>query len=300
MAERVGGEIDGEGGGIDLPVVAQVFLRQADVTEERFAVGHILVGLDPGGGGDLPSALADPLQNAGLERGRIVVDDLIHGGLGLREGEGGVLVHDPQHGGECGDGGGDGLVEGPHPVHVNMGVTDEDEGVFARGVGEREQDPFAGGGGGAGDSTLGLDAVGEEVDGALHEAVKFVAPLFGQAHGVFKLGEDADDVARGRRDVALFLARHAERELVTHMLAVPGDLLFQRGEFCVQIGHGGAPFVKGRKPVYPGTCSGAFSFGLQFLLQRFLGGYFRLFYKEFCFGFVWGLSYRRFEFKSLM
>ena len=116
-----------------------------------------------------------------------------------------------------------------------MGMTDKDEGKFARGVCEREEEPFTGRCGGAGDGALGFHAVGEKVECAVHEGIERVLPVFGQPDGILQLGEDPDDVARGRRDVALLLAGHAERKFVAHFFSVAGDLPFERGKLFKEV-----------------------------------------------------------------
>ena len=118
-----------------------------------------------------------------------------------------------------------------------MRVTDEDEGKCARGVRKGHKEPFAGGGGFAGERPVGFQAVGEEVERAVHGGIEFVVPICGQPDGVFQLGEDPDHEARRRRDVALLLAGHAEREFVAHFFSVAGDLPFERGELFKEVWH---------------------------------------------------------------
>ena len=139
VAEGIGGEVDLEAVGIDAPVLREVLLRVRDVPQQRFRVRHVLVGLDPRGGRDLPAALVDAGLDAVVQLRRVFVDDLIAGRLGLAEAEVRVFVHDVQHGREGGDGGGDGLRPRPHPVHVDVRVSGEDELVRLRVVPEGQE-----------------------------------------------------------------------------------------------------------------------------------------------------------------
>ena len=105
----------------------QILPAVEQVPEHGFGPGHVLVVLDPGGGRDLPAALADAAAD-GLQHGRrVFLDDLIRGRLRLGVDVVRVLLHEIEHGLEGVDDDADGLVRAPLPVHVDVGVRGADE-----------------------------------------------------------------------------------------------------------------------------------------------------------------------------
>jgi len=76
----------------------------------------------------LPSAFFHPLLDL-LEHGRVVfLDERVDAGLALGVGQVGILLHEREHAGEGVVGGRAGLGPAPHPVHVDVAVSDAVDG----------------------------------------------------------------------------------------------------------------------------------------------------------------------------
>ena len=172
VAEGVGAPVELDGAAGD--GVGEEHVEEAagveDVAGEGLAAGEVLVALDPVAGGDLPATLADARLDAVEQVGAVLGDKRVDARLALGEVEGGELVEQVEDGGEGVAGGGDSLRPGPHPVHVDVGVSDEADAV-----------------------ALGL--AGEEGEGGLDGAADFG----GVGAGFGALGGEAADVLDGQR-----------------------------------------------------------------------------------------------------
>ena len=98
-------------------------LAVEDLTDQALAGGEVAVSLQPHGALHLPAALPDPLEDLLVELGGVLLDVLVELGLGGHELVFGVLLHQPQHGGEAALGLLPGLGQGPQPGYVDMGVA---------------------------------------------------------------------------------------------------------------------------------------------------------------------------------
>ena len=93
------------------------------VAEHVRQPGEVAVGLQPHGALHLPAALLDPLEDLPVELRGLLFHVLIELGLGGHEPVLGVLLHQPQDGGEAPLDLLPGLGEGPQPSHVDVGVA---------------------------------------------------------------------------------------------------------------------------------------------------------------------------------
>ena len=212
--------------------------RGFDVAEKGLCVRHVLVGFHPRGGCDLPPARPDPLPDPLLQLRRVFVHDLIDGGLRLAEAEVRIFVHDVQHGGEGGDGGGHGFRPGPHPVHVDVGVTRQNELIAFRVGGEGKQRLLCPPRRGFRHRPVLLQRPFEDGERGAHLPVVLPVQGRGETDRELDLGQDPDKIPGGRGDVHLLLPGHAEGLLVPELLPVAADLLFHRGIAFIQVWHG--------------------------------------------------------------
>ena len=98
-------------------------LAVEDLTDQALAGGEVAVGLQPHGALHLPAALLDPLEDLPVELRGLLFHILVELGLGGHEPVLGVLLHQPQDGGEAPLDLLPGLGQGPQPCHVDVGVA---------------------------------------------------------------------------------------------------------------------------------------------------------------------------------
>ncbi len=128
VAEGVGVPADAGGDAVE---VLEGGLADEQLADERFAVGHVEVGLDPHAADDLPAALGDALLDLGVEGWIFVGHPLVvlRGGLGV--GVVRILVHQLRGGAEGALDDVDGLRPRPEPRGIDVGVAGEVKGRLA-------------------------------------------------------------------------------------------------------------------------------------------------------------------------
>ena len=102
------------------------------MSDQRFARGHIGVGLDPHGADRLPLTGAHLFGDGGKQGGVVLTDKIIKLGGGVIELELGELVHQLKGGVECAHAFAAGLDHRPKPGQVNMGMAGRCERAFLR------------------------------------------------------------------------------------------------------------------------------------------------------------------------
>ena len=205
------------------PYLFHVLLGVLDMAQQGLAGGHVLVRLHPGGGGDFPAPLRDPGLNLLHELRIVLFHDFVHRALGLGILELGVLVHDVQDGAESGQGHRHGLVEAPHPVHVDMGMGGQDELVALGLLRHGRQDPLRRLAVLIGQHALCVHLPQQEIQRLLQHAVIAPAVLPGDMQGELQFADNPVVGLVGTRDVRLLFFGHAEGILVPCLLPVPTD-----------------------------------------------------------------------------
>ena len=89
---------------------------------QRFAVRHVLIGLDPRRRRNLPAPLVHTALDLLKHIGRVALHDSVYRRLRLRKLEIRIFVHEVQHRAEGIDDDRRGLLIAPHPVHVYVRV----------------------------------------------------------------------------------------------------------------------------------------------------------------------------------
>ena len=242
VAEGVGGEVNFQTVRVNAPGFRQIILGILNVAEQRFGAGHIFVTLHPGGGGDLPAAFTDSLPDFRHHIGIVFLHHFIDGGLGLGEAELRVLVHQIQNRAESGQGQRHRLMVGPHPVHVNVGMARQDQLVLLGGIPAGKQEDFHLFADSAGQNSVGLHGVIQNIHGRADAAVKAAAMLLIQPDGKFQLAEKALDMLVGNGDVQLLLQGQTEAFFVVKLLPVAAHGSFQLNKLGPEI-HGALSFV---------------------------------------------------------
>ena len=205
------------------PDFLHVVFGVLDVAQQGLACGHVLVRLHPGSGGDFPAALGDALLDF-LHHIRVILfHDFVHRALGLGIFEFRVLVHDVQHGAEGGQRRRHGLVEAPHPVHVDMGMGGQDELVALGLLRHGRQDSLRRLAVLIGQHALCAHLPQQEIQRLLQHAVIAPAVLLGDMQGELQFADDPVVGLVGTRDVRLLFFGHAEGILVPCLLPVPTD-----------------------------------------------------------------------------
>ena len=231
VTEGIRGEIDLETVSIHAPGLREVIPGILDVAQQGFGGGHILVRLHPLGCRDLPAALGDPGLDLLHQLGVILLHHLVDGSLGLGEAEGGVLLHQVQHRPEGGQGGGDGFGIGPHPVHVQVGVTGQDQLVFLRRLLQGQQKLLGPAADGTGQGPLPCHFGGEKGQGVAYGAVEAASLGFTEPDGEFHLAQHPAQMGSREGDVLLFLHGLTEALLIAVMLPVAADGGLQLDKF---------------------------------------------------------------------
>ena len=125
MAEKIGLPADD---GTAAEAAADEPVGQEKLADERFARGHVLVGLDPHRRRNFPGSSGGMPPDSFEQVGPVFFDGLVDRRLALRKPEVRMGVEKTDHRGGVAQADGPGLVPGPEPVHVEMGMADEMDG----------------------------------------------------------------------------------------------------------------------------------------------------------------------------
>ncbi len=116
-------------------VLAEIAAPQQKLARQRLRAAQVAVGLNPHAADGLPAPLRHPRADRLEELWMILADVLVELGLALGEVVLGELLHQAQGGVEGARGFAAGLVEGPQPGHVDVGVAGGGHGHIQRRAG---------------------------------------------------------------------------------------------------------------------------------------------------------------------
>ena len=235
MAEGVGGEVDLKV--LHAPFFGKILPGVGNMPQHGFGIGHIMVGLHPRGRGAFPAAFPNTPPDL-LHHVRVVFfHDLIDRRLRLGKMKVRIFFHQGQHGAEGSQRGGHRLRVAPHPVHVDVGVSGQDQLVAFRLLMKRLKQLLRLLTDGVAQYTFFFHGLEQHVQRTSDRLVE--RPVFPQVQRELQLAENAGVPLIRARDMRLFLFGHAKGILVSRDLAISADGGLQANElFGQHIAHG--------------------------------------------------------------